>query len=125
DKTGTLTEGNPAVTDIMWSPSVKNNIQELSGILLSIESQSEHPLAEAVVRYLKNNLVAPPGGVPVSGLESITGKGVQATVDGVVYFAGSNKMINELNIAVHSSLQQPVNRWEAEAKTVIYFSRNN
>jgi len=121
DKTGTITEGKPEVTDAVWAPSANNAIRQLSGILLSIELQSEHPLAEAVVRYLKQQGVTI---VPVSNFESITGKGAMAFADGIVYRVGSEKMIEELKLPVHGSLQQQAKQWEAAAKTVIYFSRD-
>jgi len=121
DKTGTITEGKPEVTDAVWAPSANNAIRQLSGILLSIELQSEHPLAEAVVRYLKQQGVTI---VPVSNFESITGKGAMALSDGIGYRVGSAKMIEELKLPVHGSLQQQAKQWEAAAKTVIYFSRD-
>jgi Cu2+-exporting ATPase len=131
DKTGTLTEGKPEVTNMAWVQDVPHlrlrqqesvaHLHKLSGILLSIELQSEHPLAEAVVRHLKQQSVS---AVPVSNFESITGKGAMALVDGIVYRVGSAKMIEELGLPVHTSLQQQVNQWEASAKTVIYFSRD-
>lgn len=121
DKTGTLTEGKPEVTDMAWAPSVNNTVQQLSGVLLSVELHSEHPLAEAVVRFLNDQGVVP---VPVSHFESITGKGAQASVDGIVYRVGSEKMLEELQLPVPASLQQQANQWEITARTVIYFSRN-
>jgi Cu2+-exporting ATPase len=65
DKTGTITEGKPVVTDVYW----ENNEDNLKGILLSLEKQSEHPLAEAVVGYFNDVKVT-----PISFIESITGK---------------------------------------------------
>jgi len=121
DKTGTLTEGKPEVTNTAWAPSANNSIKQLSGILLSIELQSEHPLAEAVVRYLKQQGVV---AVPVNNFESITGKGAMGLAGGIVYRVGSAKMIEELRLPVHASLQQQVSLWEAAAKTVIYFTRD-
>jgi Cu2+-exporting ATPase len=73
DKTGTITEGKPEVTDIVWAESSSTDI--LKGVLLSIESQSEHPLAEAVTRKLKADGIVP---VELDKFDSITGKGVQA-----------------------------------------------
>jgi Cu2+-exporting ATPase len=73
DKTGTITEGKPEVTDIVWAESSCTDI--LKGVLLSIESQSEHPLAEAVTRKLKADGIVP---VELDKFDSITGKGVQA-----------------------------------------------
>jgi len=71
DKTGTITEGHPEVTDIVWKNGADRHL--LSSILYSIEAQSEHPLAEAVTRYLKNENA---DSVLIHSFDSLTGKGV-------------------------------------------------
>lgn len=79
DKTGTLTEGKPVVTDIVWA----NGDDRAKAVFFSLEKLSEHPLADAVVHYF--------AGVPTLNVErfgSLTGKGIEGTVDGVRYFAG-------------------------------------
>lgn len=69
DKTGTITEGKPEVTDVYWA----DDNPTLKQILYSIEERSEHPLAEAIVAHLMNQ-----SAVPVTGFESITGNGAKA-----------------------------------------------
>ncbi len=81
DKTGTITEGRPQVTDIHWL----NNDDSTKDILLSIEKQSEHPLAEAVVKYLGE--VNP---TTSSNFDSITGKGAKADHNNETYFVGNS-----------------------------------
>ncbi|MEI9934998.1 MAG: copper-translocating P-type ATPase [Ferruginibacter sp.] len=112
DKTGTITEGKPEVTDIIWLNNEASN-----DVLASIEKQSEHPLAEAVVKYLsiKNYL-------PVHHFESITGFGAKANVSDQLYYVGNLKLLQSNNIAVDDILINAANEWLAEAKTVIYFA---
>ena len=113
DKTGTITEGKPEVTDITW---VNNDTSHID-ILASIEKQSEHPLAEAVVKYLptKNYL-------PVHHFESITGFGAKASINGQLFYVGNLKLLRSNNITVSDSLQSVIGKWLQDAKTVIYFA---
>lgn len=113
DKTGTITEGKPKVTDIEWLTE-ENNVKN---ILLSIEKQSEHPLAEAVVNHFSEV-----SSVSLSSFESVTGKGVKAVFDGQTYFVGNAKLLSENNIVPSEILQQKAQQWTTEAKTVIWFS---
>ncbi len=113
DKTGTITEGKPKVTDIEWLTE-ENNVKN---ILLSIEKQSEHPLAEAVVNHFSDI-----PSVLLSSFESVTGKGVKAVFNGQTYFVGNTKLLSENNIVPTEILQQKAQQWTAEAKTVIWFS---
>ncbi len=113
DKTGTLTEGRPVVTDIAWLHHDDKAKQKL----FSLEKQSEHPLAEAVVRYYEGLAT-----VPLEHFESITGKGARAVIDKVNYLAGNRKLLEERQIAIAASLEQKAIAWSASAKTVIWFA---
>jgi Cu2+-exporting ATPase len=115
DKTGTITEGKPEVTGIAWL----NNDESKKDILFTIENQSEHPLAEAVVKQLKDTSTA-----TLSNFESITGKGAKASHDGEMYFIGNQKLLLENNIAVDATLQQKADLWRNESKTVIWFANS-
>ncbi|NGM65003.1 heavy metal translocating P-type ATPase [Sphingobacterium sp. SGR-19] len=115
DKTGTITEGKPEVTDIQWL----HNDPISQQILLSLEKQSEHPLADAVVRHIKNVQT-----IPLSSFESITGKGAKATYQGVDYYAGNKKLLSESGIQIASQLQQHADTWSAASKTVIWFAND-
>lgn len=117
DKTGTITEGHPEVTDIVWQSDAAT---DHSGVLLAIERQSEHPLAEAVVRYLHTAQ-----SVTINSFESITGKGVTATHDSSTYFIGSASFLKENNITVADSLQVKANAWLEQANTVIWFANSS
>ena len=113
DKTGTITEGKPVVTDSHW-------IEEravLKQILNSIEKQSEHPLAEAVIKHFDDN-----SSIALEHFESITGKGVSAIVAGKTYLVGNKKLLLEKNILLSETLIEKANQWSAESKTVIWFS---
>ncbi|GAB6121502.1 heavy metal translocating P-type ATPase [Dysgonomonas termitidis] len=113
DKTGTITEGKPQVTDILWL----NNDDSRKAALLSLEKQSEHPLAEAVVRYF-DALAS----IPVSGFESITGKGAKGFVGGQLYFAGNYKLLNDNNIVINEALGKKAEELSSQSKTVIWFA---
>ncbi|MDN3584964.1 heavy metal translocating P-type ATPase [Mucilaginibacter flavus] len=119
DKTGTITQGKPVVTDLHWAKSLPASQSQLQALFLAIEQQSEHPLAEAIVAYLKpsNECL-----VKVSAFNSLTGRGVEASFDDQIYFAGSHKLIEEKNILLPQELNDPVNAYLNQAKTVIYFA---
>lgn len=113
DKTGTITEGKPEVTNILWSKG-----QERKAVILaSLEKQSEHPLAEAIVKYIdsETNLV-------VEKFESITGAGAKAIIDGQVFYAGNMDLLNKNNISISSELKEAGEKWNNEAKTTIWFT---
>jgi Cu2+-exporting ATPase len=117
DKTGTITQGKPVVTDIVW----RNAVLPPNGkqILYALENQSEHPLAEAVVNKLKNEAIAP---ASVTSFESVTARGVKAVVGGKVYFVGSRRYIDEIKSSVDTAIDQQASAWLQEAKTVVYFA---
>ena len=115
DKTGTITEGKPQVTEIEWL----NNDDTTKDILLSIEKQSEHPLAEAVVKYF-NNITT----IPLTKFESITGKGAKANHHNETYFVGNKKLLTENKINIPNQLQQQADKWGEQSKTVIWFSNS-
>jgi Cu2+-exporting ATPase len=122
DKTGTLTEGKPRVTGMQWTPLQQTTVSQAQGILLAIESQSEHPLATAVVDYIKAQGVTP---LTVQGFESITGQGAKAIAMGTVYHVGSIQLMQAIRASIPQPLQQQAKAWEANANTVIYFAQGN
>ncbi|WP_114790397.1 heavy metal translocating P-type ATPase [Niabella yanshanensis] len=113
DKTGTITEGRPVVTDIQWS----NNNDTTRSILLSLEKQSEHPLAEAVVKQLEGV-----EGVSLSSFDSITGKGVRAVYNNETYVVGNKKLLVESSIAIGNELLNYAEEWGKQSKTIIWFA---
>ncbi|MET3114095.1 Cu2+-exporting ATPase [Pedobacter sp. CG_S7] len=119
DKTGTLTEGKPTVTQIRWSEEFKGDKVQMEQVLLTLEQQSEHPLAEAIVRYFNGLSVKK---VALTDFESLTGKGVKAVYNKQTYFAGSHRILTELNIQLNEDLAGEVLRLQEKAQTVIYFA---
>lgn len=113
DKTGTITEGRPEVTDILWL----NENDLAKAILYSLEKQSEHPLAEAIVNHFGNIKTT-----HISDFKSITGKGVRAVAEGKTWFAGNKRLLEENNIHIDSTLFETAKKWSANAKTVIWFA---
>lgn len=113
DKTGTITEGKPFVTDSYWEE--KN--QELKSVLVAIEKKSEHPLADAIIQHFENT-----NNIQIDTFESITGKGVWATFEGKKYFVGNQKLLVERNISVSDTLIKKFEEWSSQSKTVIWFS---
>jgi Cu2+-exporting ATPase len=116
DKTGTITEGHPEVTDIAWAEGDDSP----AGILLALEQRSEHPLAEAVVRHL-DGVEAP----RLGGFESITGRGVKGTAARKTWFAGNSDLMVENGIATDPELERLAAEWTRQAKTVIRFADNS
>ena len=108
DKTGTLTEGHPQVTDAIWLE------EESKHILYSLEKSSEHPLAEAVVKYLKNI-----PGREVKDFGVLSGKGVEGYIEGKKYYAGNLTLLQEKGIVLGEVLKKKAESWTNEAKTVI------
>ncbi|WP_392447522.1 heavy metal translocating P-type ATPase [Capnocytophaga canis] len=113
DKTGTITQGKPEVTDVLWL----NNDNSAESILLSIEKQSEHPLAEAVALKLHSVTT-----VEISNFQSITGKGAKAIFNDKMYFVGNQKLLLENHINIDAKLLEKANEWTHQAQTVIWFA---
>ena len=113
DKTGTITEGKPTVHDIFW----QHHNPEVEAILYNIERKSEHPLADAVVNFFSNK-----ENIDFQYFESITGKGVKAELQQMIYFVGNTKLIQENNIAISNEVQLKANEWSKNGQTVIYFA---
>jgi Cu2+-exporting ATPase len=119
DKTGTITEGKPVVNKWVWSDAASLNKSHLQSYFLSLEQQSEHPLAEAIVTYLKPDNLAV---VTPDSFNSLTGRGVEAQFENHVYFAGSHKLIEEKGIIIPKELESEISISLKEATTVIYFA---
>lgn len=117
DKTGTLTEGHPQVTDAVWA----EDEERAKCILFSLEKHSEHPVAESVLTFLKNvsaNLKNT-SAYSVTHFEVFPGKGIEGRIDGTKYRVGSIAWMAEEKVGMPPKLQQPADRWVSEAKTVI------
>jgi len=117
DKTGTITAGRPAVTAIYWNDSLSMEKVFLEQIFVALEQNSEHPLAEAIVKELKDKGVKP---AVISNFNSLTGMGVTAVYEGRKYTAGSHKAVKDLLIT--SGMQEQAKALQEQAQTVIFFA---
>ncbi|MGM3309202.1 heavy metal translocating P-type ATPase [Anabaena sp. WFMT] len=116
DKTGTLTQGKPTVTDFITVKGTDNHHElELLQLAATVERNSEHPLAEAVVQYAKSQEV---NLANVQDFAAIAGCGVQGIVNDHLVQIGTERWLTELGINT-VSLQQYQVGWESGAKTVI------
>jgi Cu2+-exporting ATPase len=116
DKTGTITEGKPEVTEVLWldeTPEYKN-------ILFSLEQASEHPLADAITAYYKEQAK----NISLSSIQSITGAGISALYNGDKYFAGTSKLLQQNNIVIDERTKTWSEEKRAEAKTVVFFANS-
>lgn len=119
DKTGTLTEGKPTVTDWLWlAPS--DETAALRSVLLAAEMKSEHPLATAIVTALQETEA-----VEVSEFRSLTGKGIVVGIDGTDYWVGSRVLAMEYVPGVPESVTAQAERWQEAGKSVIWYGRGS
>lgn len=112
DKTGTLTEGRPTVTDIS-DPLLQS---PLGDVLFTLESASEHPLAQAIVQHQTRQLL------PMEEFESLTGLGVRGKINGTYYYAGNRRLLETHHLTVSPALTEEAARLSQEAKTVIWLA---
>lgn len=112
DKTGTLTEGRPTVTDIS-DPLLQS---PLGDVLFTLESASEHPLAQAIVQHQTRQLL------PMEEFESLTGLGVRGKINGTCYYAGNRRLLETHHLTVSPALTEEAARLSQEAKTVIWLA---
>ena len=117
DKTGTITEGKPKVVEIVWKED--ENIEELSSLLYRLESQSEHPLADAISQYFQSKNIPRK---KISQFESLTGSGVSAIFNDKKYFAGSYKLMLENKISISDEIKSKTEKWLKDSFTVIWFA---
>lgn len=121
DKTGTVTEGKPAVTRLIWDNAESEaEIALYQQVFLAMEQNSEHPLAAAIVDELKKQSTKP---AAITDFESLTGKGVEARHESQQYWAGSHKLLTGQTIS--TELQQQAVDLQAKAQTVIYFTNEH
>lgn len=115
DKTGTLTKGAPEVTDIVVFGGRSEG--ELLGLAAVIEKRSQHPLASAILR--KAEQMNADLSLSVDDFQSITGKGVKASVGGQHYFIGSPKLFEELGLDRTDQMRERIGELQSQGKTVM------
>ena len=116
DKTGTLTVGKPKVTNIFVANDVET--EQFIKIAAGLEAGSEHPLAEAITTFANDKQIKP---LQMNNFKAVFGKGVQAEVDNIKYFAGNEKFFDELQINL-SDIKTTINKIADEGKTPLIFA---
>jgi Cu+-exporting ATPase len=119
DKTGTITEGAPKVTDVLLAPG--QNEKQVLMLASSIEAGSEHPLAMAIVESAKAKNIEPK---KVTQFSSIAGQGVEAMLEDDTLLFGNEKLMKERNIDI-SDYVEKAQGLASEAKTPMYFAVNS
>ena len=119
DKTGTLTKGKPEVTDII---PISIEEKELLKLTASIENNSQHPIAEAIIRKAKNNNINLEN---CESFDTLEGKGVIAKVSGKEVLIGSKNFFSEKNIHISTEMNEKISHLENEGKTSVLIAINN
>ena len=119
DKTGTITQGKPVVTDIICAAGKNADKTQLLQIAGSLEKGSEHPLAEAIVNYcLTNNISLE----KVTDFNALFGKGIEGTVSGTHYYAGNEKMMEEKGISLSTEQKNQIQALAKQGRTPLLFA---
>ena len=118
DKTGTVTGGRPVVTDVQTNGIERD---ELLSLALSLEKRSDHPLADAIVRYAHEQNAVERN---VSDFEMVEGQGIRASVEGVPCMAGNERMLLASGLAVPGSMKEQSAKFAAAGKTPLFFAAN-
>lgn len=119
DKTGTITQGKPVVTDIICVAGKSADKTQLLQIAGSLEKGSEHPLAEAIVNYCETNSIALE---KVTDFNALFGKGIEGTVSGTHYFAGNEKMMEEKGIGLSTEQKNQIHALAKQGRTPLLFA---
>ncbi|ARS34480.1 heavy metal translocating P-type ATPase [Pontibacter actiniarum] len=118
DKTGTITLGKPSVTDVVWAQDTVMQ-QRLETLFFSMEAQSEHPIAQAIYTFYKEQGQK---ALQPAYFNSLTGLGIEAEYDGKRYFAGNEKLLQQQGVELPAHLLQAARQLQEDAKTVIFFA---
>lgn len=122
DKTGTITQGKPVVTDIICAAGKSAAKTQLLQIAGSLEKGSEHPLAEAIVNYCVTNNISLE---KVTDFNALFGKGIEGTVSGTHYFAGNEKMMEEKGISLSAEQKNQIRELAKQGRTPLLFADEN
>lgn len=122
DKTGTITQGKPVVTDIICAAGKSAAKTQLLQIAGSLEKGSEHPLAEAIVNYCVTNNISLE---KVTDFNALFGKGIEGTVSGTHYYAGNEKMMEEKGISLSAEQKNQIRELAKQGRTPLLFADEN
>ena len=118
DKTGTLTEGGPVVTDSYW---VSDDNADYLDILYTAEQKSEHPLASAIIRWLEDSGAK---ACETENFESLTGRGVRIQVEGITYWVGSQGLLEIFQAVIPEKARKQVEQWQQEGQSVVFYGQD-
>ncbi|MCL3851931.1 heavy metal translocating P-type ATPase [Parabacteroides sp. GYB001] len=119
DKTGTLTEGVPVVTESCWL--TESNVCYLD-ILYTAELKSEHPLASAIIRWLEDSGAST---CETDGFESLTGRGIRMEVEGITYWVGSQGLLEMFGAEIPEKTMEQILHWQEDGQSVVYYGKGN
>jgi Cu2+-exporting ATPase len=115
DKTGTLTRGSPVVSGVAAAQGVTED--HLIALTAAVESNSEHPLAKAIVAEAKRRGVVP---LSARNFEALSGRGAKAFVDGKTIEIGGPRLLNDAKVTVPLEMEKLTAAWASDGKTVLY-----
>jgi len=115
DNTGTLTRGSPALSGVTAAPGT--NESDLLSYAAAVESNSEHPLAKAIVAEAKRRNLPK---LPAADFEALAGRGAQARVNGKTIVVGGPRLLTEAKVAVRPEIEKLTTVWASEGRTVLY-----
>jgi Cu2+-exporting ATPase len=115
DKTGTLTRGSPAVSGVAPAPGTTDD--DLIGRAAAVESNSEHPLAKAIVAEAKHRSVTQ---LSATNFEALPGRGAKALVEGTVVEIGGPRLLTEAKVTLPPEVEKLTTAWASDGKTVLY-----
>jgi Cu2+-exporting ATPase len=115
DKTGTLTRGSPALSGVAVAPG--GNESDLLALAASVEANSEHPLAKAIVAEAKRRNLPP---LPATGFQALAGRGAHANVSGKDIIIGGPRLLTEGKLTVPPEVEKAATTWSSEGRTVLY-----
>lgn len=118
DKTGTITKGEPSVTDLISLSNAENNLLQLAA---SAEKGSEHPIGEAIVDYAEEKDVEL---LQATDFEAISGKGVRTRINGVIIYIGTPTLFKEQGISINGEISDKLQHLESQAKTAVLIGIN-
>ena len=119
DKTGTLTEGVPVVTESCWL--TESNVCYLN-TLYTAELKSEHPLASAIIRWLEDSGAST---CEAEGFESLTGRGIRMEVEGITYWVGSQGLLEMFGAEIPEKTMEQILHWQEDGQSVVYYGKGN
>ena len=120
DKTGTITKGEPSITDVYTTPLVsEDDLMRYAG---SVEKQSEHPLSQALIREVEKRKLH---FLPAENIQARVGMCIQGRVSGEMILVGNEEMMKEAHVSISAPLLERKQMWEEQGKTIMCVSRND